>query len=87
MEFLTVLLLSWPYIVGSTTVYFITLISYRLFLHPLAKFPGPKLAAITRYYEAYYDIVQNGQYIFKIEELHKKYGELPLFSISKTSSV
>ncbi|KAF4620123.1 hypothetical protein G7Y89_g14699 [Cudoniella acicularis] len=80
MEILTALLLLWPYIVALTAVYFGTLIFYRLFLHPLAKFPGPKLAAITRYYEAYYDIVQNGQYIFKIEELHKKYG--PIIRIS-----
>ena len=47
---------------------------YRLFLHPLAKFPGPRLAALTRYYEAYYDVVWNGQYTFKIAELHRKYG-------------
>ena len=47
---------------------------YRLFLHPLAKFPGPKLAALTRYYEAYYDVMRNGQYTFKIAELHKEYG-------------
>jgi hypothetical protein len=57
-------------------VYLVTLASYRLFLHPLATFPGPKLAAITRYYEAYYDIVKNGQYTFKIAELHKQYGEV-----------
>ncbi|KAI1329056.1 cytochrome P450 [Xylariaceae sp. FL0255] len=48
--------------------------AYRLFLHPFARFPGPKLAAISRWYEAYYDVVQNGQYTFKITEMHKKYG-------------
>ncbi|OTA88365.1 hypothetical protein M434DRAFT_80333, partial [Hypoxylon sp. CO27-5] len=47
---------------------------YRLFLHPLARFPGPKLAAVSRWYEAYCDVVQNGQYTFKIAELHKRYG-------------
>lgn len=53
---------------------------YRLTIHPLARFPGPKLAAITRYYEAYWDVVQNGQYTFQIERLHKKYG--PIIRIS-----
>ena len=49
---------------------------YRLFFHPLARFPGPKLAALTRYYEGYWDLYHNGQYTFKIAELHKRYGEI-----------
>lgn len=60
---------------SSIFLYFASLIVYRLFLHPLAKFPGPKLAAITRYYEGYYDLVQNGQYTFRIAEMHKQYGK------------
>lgn len=67
-------LLSWQGITVLVAIYVLSLIFYRLFLHPLARFPGPKLAAITRYYEAYYDMVQNGQYTFKIAELHNKYG-------------
>lgn len=47
---------------------------YRLYLSPLAKFPGPKLAAATLWYEFYYDVIQEGQYTFKIKELHDKYG-------------
>lgn len=58
----------------TVLVYSISLVFYRLFLHPLAKFPGPKLAAVTRYYEGYYDVVKNGQYTFKIAELHREYG-------------
>ena len=54
--------------------YLITLTIYRLFFHPLAKFPGPKLAAISLYYEAYYDVAKGGVYMFKIDELHKIYG-------------
>ena len=48
---------------------------YRLCLHPLAKFPGPKIAAVTSLYEAYHEILLNGQYSKKISELHDIYGE------------
>ena len=47
---------------------------YRLYFSPLAKFPGPRLAALTRLYELYYEIVKGGQYTFKIGELHEEYG-------------
>lgn len=55
-------------------LYVFGLTLYRLYLHPLAKFPGPKLAALTSWYEAYYEIILNGQYSTKISELHDKYG-------------
>lgn len=48
---------------------------YRLYLSPLAKFPGPKIAALTGWYERYYDVMLNGEYIFEIERMHQKYGE------------
>ncbi|KAJ2994470.1 hypothetical protein NUW58_g1547 [Xylaria curta] len=73
-------LLSWSGLVLSIAIYLATLVFYRLFLHPLSRFPGPKLAAISRWYEVYYDVVQNGQYTFKIAELHKQYG--PIIRIS-----
>ncbi|KNG90313.1 benzoate 4-monooxygenase cytochrome P450 [Aspergillus nomiae NRRL 13137] len=47
---------------------------YRLFFHPLCKFPGPKLAAISHLYEFYYDVICNGSYLCKLEQLHQKYG-------------
>jgi hypothetical protein len=56
-------------------VYLVGLAIYRLYLSPLAKFPGPKLAALSKNYELYYDVVRRGQFIFHIQELHKKYGE------------
>lgn len=48
---------------------------YRLLLHPLAKFPGPKLAAVTHWYEGYYEIMHHGRYIFEVEKMHKIYGK------------
>ncbi|POS78532.1 cytochrome P450 [Diaporthe helianthi] len=48
----------------------------RLFLHPLAHIPGPRLAALTWWYEFYFDVIQPGQYIFKIHELHRRYGPI-----------
>ncbi|ETN37785.1 uncharacterized protein HMPREF1541_07408 [Cyphellophora europaea CBS 101466] len=47
---------------------------YRLYLCPHARFPGPSLAALTYWYEYYYDVTLGGKYIFRIEELHKQYG-------------
>ncbi|BAE64645.1 unnamed protein product [Aspergillus oryzae RIB40] len=48
----------------------------RLFSHSLSHIPGPRLAALTWWYEFYYDAVQSGQYVFKIQELHKQYGPI-----------
>lgn len=56
--------------------YTISLSVYRLYFSPIAKFPGPKLAALTRWYEFYYELVQKGQFTFHIQELHKIYGML-----------
>ena len=68
--------LSYP--VASLVVgyifYLVALVVYRLYFHPLARFPGPKYAAISRWHEFYYEVVKQGQYTFKIQELHKQYG-------------
>lgn len=47
---------------------------YRLYFSPLASFPGPRLAALTLWYEYYYDGIKGGQYTFKLKELHQQYG-------------
>ena len=49
---------------------------HRLHLSPVAKIPGPKLAALTFWYEFYYDVVKHGRYTWKIAELHEKYGPI-----------
>jgi hypothetical protein len=47
---------------------------YNLYFHPLSKFPGPKIAAITPLYEYYFDLFKHGMYIWEIEKMHAKYG-------------
>ncbi|ORX95133.1 cytochrome P450 [Clohesyomyces aquaticus] len=48
---------------------------YRLYFHPLARFPGPKFAAATTLYNAYYDILDSGL-IKRLPDMHKKYGPI-----------
>ena len=58
----------------SIVVYTLGLAVYRIYLHPLRKFPGPKLAAASFWYEFYYDVVRGGQYTFEIIRMHEIYG-------------
>lgn len=78
-------LYSWAFFATAVAVgYFFHIISiafYRLFYHPLARFPGPKHAAISRWHEFYFDVYKQGKFIFWIEEQHKKYGRCRASSI------
>ncbi|PCH05418.1 Cytochrome P450 [Penicillium occitanis (nom. inval.)] len=66
--------------VCAYSVYVIGLVVYRLWLSPLSKFPGPKLAAATAWYEFWYDAICHGKYTFEIARMHKEYG--PIVRIS-----
>ena len=63
----------------SYTVYGIT---WRLYLSPIAKIPGSKLAAATFWYEFYFDVVKGGQYVFEIERMHELHGKYLLIVLS-----
>lgn len=72
---------SWIWIQGLLVLlplvfvlYPISLVVYRLYFHPLAKFPGPKLAAITDLNEFYWNALKDGQATHKRREWHAKYG-------------
>ncbi|MCJ1329047.1 hypothetical protein MMC10_005724 [Thelotrema lepadinum] len=74
------ILALWPRWYAGLTIAFTIwvgyMIIYRYVFHPLAKFPGPKLAGITYWYEFYFDIILDGQYTYKLRELHKEYGPI-----------
>lgn len=53
------------------------LILTRLVFHPLANVPGPRLAGLTKWYEFYYDVVCNGEYLNHIELMHATYSMSP----------
>ena len=61
---------------ASITLYGIVLVVWRLYLSPLAQIPGPKLAALTQWYETYLEIVKGGggQFLFEYRKWHEKYG-------------
>ncbi|GFF34528.1 trichodiene oxygenase [Aspergillus udagawae] len=78
------LLLSHPVAsaVALGAVYLLWVVLDRLYLSPIARFPGPKLAALTHLYEFYWDTLCCGQFTFQIGRLHEKYG--PIVRISPT---
>lgn len=49
---------------------------WRLVFSPIAQFPGPKLAALTLWYEFYFDVIKRGSYFREIAKMHEKYGTL-----------
>ena len=65
-------------LLGALALYTVYGLVYRLYLSPVAKVPGPRLAAVTYFYEIYYDWIKEGRYTWKIAELHEKYGMVSL---------
>lgn len=47
---------------------------YRIFFHPLAQMPGPRLAAVTDLYRFYHTVIQRGDLLNCLKILHEIYG-------------
>lgn len=73
-------ILSWsniPVLLGLWILYYAAVAVYNISpLHPLYRFPGPKVAAMSYFYEAYFDWWLVGRYGRRIRQMHEKYGKL-----------
>jgi hypothetical protein len=47
---------------------------YRIYLHPLSKYPGPKLAVATKWYGFYFEVIKRGRFAWEIKRMHEIYG-------------
>jgi hypothetical protein len=56
-------------------IYLAVLALYRLYWSPIAHSPGPRLGALTGWYETFSDVVHGGQFTFQIEKIHQQYGK------------
>lgn len=64
------------FLLTAILAYTICLVFYRVYLSPLAAFPGPFLAKTTHWYEFYHNFIRTGKYFEKIKDMHEKYGKL-----------
>ncbi|KAA8897519.1 cytochrome P450 [Sphaerosporella brunnea] len=72
---------SWMLLFGSFLIYWIIKIVYRIWFHPLAHVPGPKIAAATHLYHFYHNAFNKGQFVpYILPGLHEKYGRVVRFS-------
>jgi hypothetical protein len=51
-------------------------IIYNLFLHPLAKFPGPLAGRATDWYKTYIEVYRQQSMVHLLIDLHEIYGDV-----------
>lgn len=62
-------------LVGLYLIFWTARALYRIYLHPLSRYPGSKVAAASAaWYEWYWNFHRPGQLLFEIERLHQRYG-------------
>ncbi|MCJ1374965.1 hypothetical protein MMC20_006198 [Loxospora ochrophaea] len=61
-------------------LYVVHILVYRLYLSPIVKFPGSKLAASSYWFEFYHDVIRRGEYVWEIRKMHEQYG--PVIRVS-----
>ncbi|KAK0629905.1 cytochrome P450 [Bombardia bombarda] len=61
-------------VLGAVSVYAAARGVYLLYLHPLSKFPGPRIAAVSNVWYAYHWL--GGRYPWAIEDALRKHGDV-----------
>jgi hypothetical protein len=67
----------------ATIIWLAYTVIYRIYFHPLSKYPGPKLAACSHFW--FIRTWSSGFYPQRIEELHRKYGDIVRISTNELS--
>ena len=57
--------------------YSLVCVVYNLYFHPLSRFPGPRGAACTKWWLAYWELGRGVSLSALREQLHKQYGTFP----------
>ncbi|KAI1422849.1 cytochrome P450 [Xylaria sp. FL1777] len=71
----SITLWQWVLVVSGTLVTRTILVSiYNIFFHPLAKYPGPRLASISDIWAAYH--FSSGRWPWVVERAIKEYGDI-----------
>ncbi|KAF7555734.1 hypothetical protein G7046_g6479 [Stylonectria norvegica] len=68
---------------GGGLVYVVGIIVYRVFFHPLAKYPGPFIAKITDAFQLYH--AYKGDRHLEFWRMHQKYGKIVRFGPNSVS--
>ncbi|KAI8958229.1 putative cytochrome P450 [Daldinia sp. FL1419] len=83
LDVLSYSLVTGVLVVFMGVLYFLWRCIYSLCFHPLAKYPGPRIAAVSDIWFVY--AWTTGRYPFILEELHKKYGDVVRISPNELS--
>ena len=56
---------------GVSLIYLLSIFTHRLYFHRLSKFSGPWYAALTHWYQFYFDVVKRGRFPWELERMHR----------------
>lgn len=63
-----------PHLLTLATLWMVVKSVYNLYFHPLARFPGPRFAAASSWWQVYIEVITEQSLSLKLWELHSIYG-------------